>query len=208
MALLDLPGWPEKRKFVVITFDDGFQNFYTHAFPVLHKYGATATMFLPTSFIGDSPRKFMGHDCLTWGMVVELMRANITFGSHTVTHRPLWTLGETQLEDEIARSKQTIEDKTGQQVDTFAYPFAFPEANHRFKQKVKEILLNKGYKYAVSTIIGTAKRSDDRLVLKRLPVNSWDDAKLLRAKVEGGYDWLHLCQAASKILGNGAGNRD
>ena len=205
MELLDSPDWSEKRKYVVITFDDGFQNFYTDAFPVLNKYGATATMFLPTSFIGDRPLQFMGQDCLTWGMVVELMKANITFGSHTVTHRPLWNLSLSELEHEISQSKETIEDKTGHQIDTFAYPFAFPETNLRFKRQVREILLKHGYQYAVSTVIGTAKRSDDRFVLKRLPVNSWDDSKLLRAKVEGGYDWLHLCQFAAKVLKNGAG---
>ena len=45
-------------KNVVITFDDGLRNFYTHAFPVLQEFGFTATMFLATSFIGDDRRSF------------------------------------------------------------------------------------------------------------------------------------------------------
>jgi len=46
----------------------------------------------------------------------------------------------------------------------------------------------------VSTIIGRAGKHDNRYYLPRLPVNSWDDAALLRAKLEGGYDWLHWPQ--------------
>ena len=49
---------PSGMNLIVLTFDDGFRNFYTEAFPVLQQHGFTATVFLPTAFIGDRPRAF------------------------------------------------------------------------------------------------------------------------------------------------------
>src|ERR1700689_4753906 len=67
---------------VVITFDDGLRNFYTNAFPILSRYGFTATMFLPTAHIGESRLRFKGKDCLSWDEVRELQKHGISFGSH------------------------------------------------------------------------------------------------------------------------------
>ena len=67
---------------VVITFDDGYLDFYTNAFPILQRYGFTATMYLPTAYIGAEQR-FNGLDCLTWSQVRELHQAGIEFGAHT-----------------------------------------------------------------------------------------------------------------------------
>jgi Polysaccharide deacetylase len=68
---------------VVITFDDGFRDFYTHAFPILSEYGFTSTMFLPTAYIGKTTRSFKDVECLTWGEVRELQSAGVKFGSPT-----------------------------------------------------------------------------------------------------------------------------
>jgi hypothetical protein len=57
-----------------------------------------------------------------------------------------------------------------------------------------DILENQGFENGVSTIIGRASKHHNQYYLPRLPVNSWDDATLLRAKLEGGYDWLHWPQ--------------
>ncbi|MDP9338881.1 MAG: hypothetical protein M3P45_08440, partial [Acidobacteriota bacterium] len=73
-------------------------------------------------------------------------------------------------------------------------PFAFPEENKNFTQFLVDILENQGFENGVSTIIGRASKDNNHYYLPRLPVNSWDDATLLRAKLEGGYDWLHWPQ--------------
>jgi hypothetical protein len=62
-------------KLIVITFDDGFRNFATHAFPALQEHGFTATMFLPTAFIQDERKSFKGTECLTWCEVREMRQA-------------------------------------------------------------------------------------------------------------------------------------
>lgn len=187
-------------KNVVVTFDDGYENFYTHAFPVLQKHGATATMFLPTSYIGVNPQSFMGKQCLTWGKVRELAQAGISFGAHSVTHPRLDRLPIEQLEYEIRVSKSEIEDRTGEVVRSFAYPFAFPEADRVFRSTFRGLLAKHGYASGVSTIIGTAHRESDRFLLERLPANTWDDLNLFNAKLKGGYNWLHPLQYGLKTL--------
>ncbi len=181
-------------KTVVITFDDGYRDFYTDALDALKQCGFTATIFLATDRIKDSPVRIEGVDYLTWSEVRELRAEGTCFGSHTVTHPDLRSLGPDQIEYEVGCSKETIEQKLGTAVESFSYPFAFPEENKNFTQFLVDILENQGFENGVSTIIGRASKDNNHYYLPRLPVNSWDDATLLRAKLEGGYDWLHWPQ--------------
>lgn len=185
---------------VVITFDDGFEDFATAAWPILSRYGMTATMFLPTAHISHSRSLFLGRPCLTWSTVRELLREGIHFGSHTVSHPQLRDVPPNQLGHEIRKSKETIEAKTGSPVNCFSYPYAYPEADGEFCRRFTDLLTANGYSYAVTTIIGVATRCSQRLRLERVPVNSWDDARLFGAKLQGGYNWLHWFQLASKLL--------
>jgi peptidoglycan/xylan/chitin deacetylase (PgdA/CDA1 family) len=188
------------EKSVVLTFDDGYGDFYTDAFPVLSRFGYTATVFLPTAYIGETAQRFNGSMCLAWNQVRELQKAGIEFGSHTVTHPQLRTVGPKQLRDELGQSKSKIENELGCDVESFSYPYAFPETDRFFVRELRELLGEVGYKNGVSTIIGTAGQTDDRLFLKRLPANSDDDLPLFRAKLDGAYDWLHAFQYASKLM--------
>lgn len=190
---------PEAKHPVVLTFDDGYQDFYTNAFPILSRYGYSATVFLPTAYIGHVSQGFNGTECLTWSQVRELRQAGVEFGSHTVTHPQLLSVGPKQLREEITASKEQIEEKLGEPVEAFSYPYAFPEADRGFVGRLRERLQESGYRQGVSTIIGRAGKSDSRLFMKRLPINSHDDARFFRAKLEGGYDWLHAAQYATKL---------
>lgn len=187
-------------KTVVITFDDGYRNFYEHAFPALKEFGFTATMFLPTASIADQPLVFNRRTCMTWRDVRELKREGITFGSHTVTHPQLYGQTRARIQEEILHSRQTIEEKTGSAIDTFAYPYAFPQTDEGFKALVRGILEDSGYRYGVCTRIGRAGASSDPLFLERIPVNSADDSALLEAKMSGDYDWVGGMQTLAKKI--------
>jgi len=188
---------PEKP--VVLTFDDGYGDFYTQAFPILSRAGFSATVFLPTAYIGDTARTLKNVAHLTWDQVRELNRAGIEFGSHTVTHPQLRTLGAEEITGEVRRSKETIEQELGCRVKSFSYPYAFPETDWTFVPMLRRILQESGYENGVSTIIGRLDRTCDRMFIKRLPVNSQDDLRFLQAKLEGAYDWLHAVQYGWKV---------
>jgi peptidoglycan/xylan/chitin deacetylase (PgdA/CDA1 family) len=188
------------RKPVIITFDDGFRDFYTHAQPILAKFGFTAIVYLPTAYIQKTPSPFKGIDCMTWNEVRELSRAGVLFGSHTVTHPILKEVAPDQLEAELRDSKSTIENELGFAIDSFAYPYAFPQHDRDFVQRLRSVLIDAGYQNGVSTVIGSTHGIEDRFALKRLPANSWDDPTLFAAKLNGDYDWLGNVQLLSKSL--------
>jgi peptidoglycan/xylan/chitin deacetylase (PgdA/CDA1 family) len=189
-----------ERKCVAITFDDGYRNFYTHAFPVLAEHGFRATLFLVSGLVQRARVSRNGHEYVNWSEVRELHTSGIRIGSHTVTHPDLQKQTGGALEFEISYSKQDIEDHLGEPVRAFSYPFAFPEANRKFTALLRDLLCLHGYVCGVSTILGTATRDSDWFYLPRLPVNSHDDRRLFQAKLEGSYNWLHFFQYAAKAL--------
>jgi len=184
---------------VIITFDDGFRNFYTDAFPALQERGFGATVFLPTAFIQGERRAFKGTECLTWDEVRQTRRAGIEYGSHTVNHPELVRLPLAEVERELRESKDAIEQQLGEKAPTFAYPYAFPQSKAEFARALREMLVQAGYTCCATTEIGRVKTGDDPFRLKRLPANSLDDAGLFRAKLEGDYDWLRVPQNIFKL---------
>jgi peptidoglycan/xylan/chitin deacetylase (PgdA/CDA1 family) len=187
-------------KLAVITFDDGYRDFYTAALPVLRQYKFGATVFLPTAYIGQQSRDFKGRACMTWDEVRESQKSGIEFGSHTVNHLKLYGLGLPQIRAELKESKAVIEDELGGPVRSFAYPYAFPSADRAFVKVFMETLEETGYDCNVTTKIGLAKKNDDPFTLKRLPVNSADDEDLFLAKLAGAYDWLAWPQETFKTM--------
>ena len=188
------------NKAVVLTFGDGYRDFYTDAMDVLTQCGFGATLFLATDRIGRTSMRIEGVDYLTWSEVRILQQAGISIGSHSVTNPDLRSSYPDQLEYELGHSKEVIEQNLGVAVDSFCYPFAFPEEDKDFQRFLEDEMQNVGFEYGVSTILGRAGSHSNRFFLPRLPVNTWDDRSLLRAKLDGGYDWLHWVQLLKKSL--------
>jgi peptidoglycan/xylan/chitin deacetylase (PgdA/CDA1 family) len=185
----------------VLTFDDGYLDFYTEASDILRRFEFAATIYLPSSFVHDHTSiKFKGKDCLTWRQVRTLSDAGYHFGSHSVTHCELRKLNRDAIEKEIHLSKVVIENKIGKAVDSFSYPYAFPEQDREYKACLRGLLEEAGYRNGVSTNIGRISRTDDRYFLKRIPVNSFDDIELFHAKIMGAYDWMFTVQKVYKHL--------
>ncbi len=120
--------WPNRP--IILTFDDGFDDFYTHAFPVLRCHGFVATLYVTTGFVGATSRWLRRsgeamHQMLTWDHLRELSQNNIECGAHSHNHLPLDTLPLTLARQEIQQSKQLLEKQLSREVLTFAYPFGY-----------------------------------------------------------------------------------
>ncbi|MEQ1764112.1 MAG: polysaccharide deacetylase family protein [Pyrinomonadaceae bacterium] len=169
-----------QSKTVVLTFDDGFENFYTDAYPVLDMYGFTATVFLVTDFCGgynewegerlSLPRKPL----LSWKQAKELSSLGIEFGSHTRTHPDLTRITAEQLDEEIGGSKAAIEDALGTSVNTFAYSYGL------FDSSVKEIV-KENFGAACSVKLGKVRTNSDPFVLERIDCYYLSNPKMFRS---------------------------
>jgi peptidoglycan/xylan/chitin deacetylase (PgdA/CDA1 family) len=188
-----------KEKYVVITFDDGYRDFFTEAYPILKKYEFNATVFIATGHIG---KLLNNKSCLSWDEIRFLNKNNIEFGSHTISHPKLISLDLKKIEFEFKESKNTIEEGLGNEVFSFSYPYAFPQQDKIFVKKLNKILTKCNYKIGVTTKIGTASKEDNPLFLKRIPVNSSDDILLFKAKLYGAYNWLNNFQNLYKNVKN------
>lgn len=188
------PTNPNNR-FVVLTFDDGYRDFYTTASSILNRYAFPATVFLPTNFIKDNKKQGLkGKQHLSWAEVRELQKIGTRFGSHTVNHRQLIDLDESTLRFELKISKEKIEDETGCEVEDFSYPYRFPDQARSFVKNLENLLREYKYKQGISTRIGTFHCIREKFLLKRIPMNSSDDLSFFKAKIEGGYDWIYEMQ--------------
>ena len=186
------------QKTVALTFDDGFEDFYSNAFPVLASHGFPSTVFLPTAYVEKQNNFFKGKKCLSWGQVIELNGQGVHFGSHTDTHPQLLALSFGDARRELQESKEKIEEKLGKEVDCFSYPYAFPEHRHDFVRKLEKFLKAAGYRCGVTTKIGLSDKKENSLFLKRIPANEHDDPEFFLAKLEGCYDWVHHLQSVFK----------
>jgi peptidoglycan/xylan/chitin deacetylase (PgdA/CDA1 family) len=186
------------NKRVIITFDDGYEDFYSKAYPILNKHGFVATVFLPTNYVDKE--SFNGRKCLTWQQVNELCKKGISFGSHTHSHPFLRNLSRDAICDELITSRMILEKRIDKPVKIFSYPYRFPEELRTFVDLLKQALNEAGYTHGVTTRIGRHHNRDHPFFMKRLPVNTCDDLTFFRAKLEGYYDWLHTAQVVKKRL--------
>ena len=110
-------GTPLPSKPIILSFDDGWNDQFTYAFPILKAYGYTATFFVFTNAIGR--RGF-----LSWDELRQLLAAGMTIGDHTRSHPYLTDISSSAaLWNEIDGSKKILEKHLGVSINEFAYPF-------------------------------------------------------------------------------------
>lgn len=165
----DLDKVDSIEKPVIITFDDGYENNYTRAYPILQKYNFKATIFV-------CPEFFDKINYLTKEQI-KGMTDLIDFQSHTLTHPDLTSLSDEQLEKELSESKAIIEGLTGQKVNALAYPSGY------FDERIKSFAA-KYYEYAVKIGGGVYHTDEDKMQMKRIYISRALDIEGFKAKLQ------------------------
>ncbi|WP_051273423.1 polysaccharide deacetylase family protein [Desulfotruncus alcoholivorax] len=163
-------GEPLPRKTVAITFDDGYQDNYINALPVLKKYHFPATVFMPCSLVGeknlwDIKRGKAEVKMLTREQIAEMMFHKISFQAHTSNHVVLTDVSPARARKEIFDSKAGLAGITGKNVEIFCYP------SGRYNNQIKGYVKAAGFNYAFTTRQGRIKPGDDPYTLKRIRVS-------------------------------------
>jgi peptidoglycan/xylan/chitin deacetylase (PgdA/CDA1 family) len=176
---------------VVLTFDDGYGDFYTEALPLMKQRGYTGTLFQTTGWVGkEGEAKRM----LNWRELAELNDAGVEIGAHTVRHPQLDQLPEKELRDELYISKSVLEDKLGFAVPGLAYPFGYSN------RKVRAVARELGYTYAYAVDNALTTSAAQKFTFPRLTVRRTTTMEQFRRMVNG-QDTLALRQA--RILTKG-----
>lgn len=154
---------------IILTFDDGYADFYTKALPALRRHGFTATLYVATAFVGGTSRWLRAREdstrpMLTWSQLAEISANGIECGAHSHTHPPLDMLPLGVVHDEIVRSKELLEDHLGQQVSSFAYPFGY------YSGRIQRIVQEAGYASACAVKLAMSSLHDNPYALARLAI--------------------------------------
>ncbi len=118
---------------IILTFDDGYVDFYYNAYPILRKYNFHAVSFIPTGLINQGYY-------MTWAQVKEIQSSHlVTFEDHSITHPNLVSLSADKITSELRDSRTILQQQTGYPVNFVAYPFGATSV------QVQSIAKNLGY---------------------------------------------------------------
>ena len=146
---------------VILTFDDGYEDHYAVVFPLLRRYGFTATFFVVTSAVGT-------RDHLTVAQIREMAAAGMDMESHGVHHIDFSVLAPEAARRELVESRKTIEGWTGRQVGFFAYPAG------RYNDGLERLLDTLGYRGALTTHPGFVTPDSRPFALERVRITHDD----------------------------------
>lgn len=173
-----LPGRP-----IVITFDDGFQDFFENAWLELERADFSATVFIVTDLAGQRANwdKLAGTapKLMDWQQVQTIEAAGVEIGSHSASHKQMPSLSPSEALDEAERSRATLKERLGLDGRCFAYPWG------AFDTTTRAALAHAGYQIAVTTESALATFECDLLALPRIEVLGNDSLETFVSKVVG-----------------------
>ncbi len=126
---------PPSRKTMAVTFDDGFLSVKRYALPILERYNAPATVFVPTAFMDCGELGWPGVDhwlsttsstemrAMTWDDLGELAEVGWEIGSHTRTHPRLTQLADAEVREQLEGSQADCVQRLGRRMRTISYPY-------------------------------------------------------------------------------------
>jgi len=160
---------------VVLTFDDGYADFYSAALPALQRHGFTATLYITTGSVEGTSRwlQHLGEGnrlMLNWEQLAEINSSGIECAAHTHTHPALDMLPPSAARDEIVRSKDLLEEHLGQRISSFAYPYGY------YSSRVLQLVRDSGFDSACAIGRKMSSMHDNTFALARLMI--WPDTNV------------------------------
>ncbi|WP_338998981.1 polysaccharide deacetylase family protein [Fusobacterium animalis] len=191
---LDKIGWRNRfekgKKYIILTFDDGYKDNYDLAFPILKEFNFKATIFLMGSLTynewdvkAGGERKF---SLMSVEMIKEMQDYGIEFGAHTFNHPKLNTLSNEEIEHQIVDVKKLLEEKIGKEIITFAYPYGI------LNDYAKEMAKKADYTFALATDSGSVCLSDDLYQIRRIAIFPNTNLFSFKRKVAGNYNFIKI----------------
>lgn len=188
-SLPDFFAWLEQEQALpegsfLLTFDDGFLGVYEHAAAILQELSWPATVFLVSRLIGKQDEWCRTHHpgratypLLALKHIRAMQHMGFTFQSHTRLHPDLTTLSQDDLLEELAGSRNDLENMLGEQVPYLAYPYG------RFNEHVLSTARAAGYQAAFSTQPGFNSRDVDVYRIRRLDIFGTDSPAMMARKI-------------------------
>ncbi|MDO4676467.1 MAG: polysaccharide deacetylase family protein [Anaerobiospirillum succiniciproducens] len=180
------------NKFVVLTFDDGYEDNYRVMFPILKEFGAKAVIFLLSESkynewdVNNPHNPEKRFDLMSEEQVKEMAAYGVEFGAHTKTHPYLSSLPIEEAREQIVQCKQKLEQTYGQQFITFAYPYG--DLNDEVKSEVRKA----GFTFAVSTDSGEINVDSDLFQIRRIGIFPRNSMLTFRRKISGYYNFIKM----------------
>ena len=191
---LDKIGWRNRfekgKKYIILTFDDGYKDNYDLAFPILKEFDFKATIFLMgRSTYNEWDVKAGGEiefPLMSVEMIKEMQDYGIEFGAHTFNHPKINTLSNEEIEHQIVDVKKPLEEKIGKEIITFAYPYGI------LNDYAKEMAKKAGYTFALATDSGSVCLSDDLYQIRRIAIFPNTNLFSFKRKVAGNYNFIKI----------------
>ncbi|MCS5421592.1 MULTISPECIES: polysaccharide deacetylase family protein [Psychrilyobacter] len=180
-----------EKKYIILTFDDGYIDNYTYAFPILKEFGFKAVIYL----VSDRTYNKWDVDLTdekTFMMMVlpmlEEMRDSdlIEFGGHTLSHPRLSELSDDEMKEEIFKDKENTEKKLNIRLNSFAYPYG------NLDDRAKKLVSDAGYPYGVATDSGSYCLSDDLFEIRRIGIFPTITNFGYKRKIHGNYNFIKI----------------
>ncbi len=177
----------KERKEIIITFDDGNFSDYSIAYPILRKFGFTATFFVTVGWVGKS-------DYLSWSNIKEMVNSGMSIQSHSLTHAILPRLDHTMLREELNTSKYILEKNLNSKIEYISIPDSF------YSRRVLRIAKESGYKGVCTSEPGlnyAYGKNQDMRIFKRIIIMRKTSFNNFKRIVNGDLGFI----TAQKALG-------
>lgn len=183
----------EGKKKIILTFDDGYEDNYRVAFPIMKKYNCKGVIYLMGELnynrwdVENKVNPEKRFSLMNDNEIKELQESGlIEFGAHTLTHPKLTTLDDDAVRYEVGESKRRFEEKLGEAPVSFAYPYG------DFDERIKKIVSEFGFQFVVATDRGSLCFSDDLQEIRRIGMFASNTLFNFKRKTGGKYNFIKL----------------